>query len=254
MHLAIIMSAVFLILDKLFYNKYVRCLLSIIIIVIIAAVCGFTMSIIRAGTMFVIMSFAPVFNRENDYLNSLLAAITFILVVNPFAIFNVSFLLSVLSTLAIIWMVPFYSDWIFDKFKLNSKIIKTIIQMLLSCLFANIFTLPVSIKLFGYVSIVSPITNMCITYFVTFALVLNIVAMALRTIPIISILGELCLTLAGYCAQFIVFIVNKIASLPITVAVLPKSAFWVSIIVILAIIGLMYYLNKSKKKEVIRCQ
>ena len=62
----------------LFYNKYLRCLLSIIIIAIIAAVCGFTMSIIRAGTMFVIMSFAPVFNRENDYLNSLEAALYYL--------------------------------------------------------------------------------------------------------------------------------------------------------------------------------
>ena len=90
MHLSIIMSVIFLLLDKLFYNKYIRSLLSIFTVLIISAVCGFTMSITRAGVMFIIASLAPIFNRENDLLNSLFTAITAVLIVTPFAIFNIS--------------------------------------------------------------------------------------------------------------------------------------------------------------------
>ncbi len=249
MHLSIIMAAVFWCLDRLFYNKYIRALLSVFMVVLISAVCGFTMSIIRAGAMFVIAGLAPVFNRENDSLNSLLTAVTVVLIGAPFAVVNVSFQLSVLSTLALVWIVPFYYKIIIEKFNISSKIIKSILAAVLCSVFAIIFTLPVTIRVFGYVSVVAPITNIIISYPIMIALIFNVTALLIFAVPIIKVISYPLFGVAGLCSKFIIIVVNKIAKLPITVAVLPKSAFWLSIVLIAAVIGYLYYYKYKKKRS-----
>lgn len=254
MHLSIIMVAVFWCLDRLFYNKYIRSLLSVAFVIFIFAVCGFTMSITRAGAMFIIAGMASVFGRDNDSLSSLLTAVTTVLVGAPFAVFNISFLLSVLSTLAIIWAVPFYYRLIINRFNISLKVLKTIISVALCSAFAIVFTLPVTIKAFGFASVVSPITNLLITYPITLALISNITALGLYALPIIKFLAYPLFLIAGVCSKFVVEAVNTIAKLPITVAVLPKSAFWWSILVIAAVIGYMYYYEYKKKRSDFKCQ
>ncbi len=249
MHLSIIMMAVFWCLDRFFYNKYIRSILSVAVVVIIAAVCGFTISILRAGAMFIIAGLAPVFNRDNDSLSSLLTTVTVVLIGAPFAIANISFQLSVLSTLAIIWVVPFYYKIIIERFNTSSKILKTVLGTVLCSTFAILFTLPVTIKTFGYTSIVAPITNLLISYSIMAALIFNIVALILQAIPIIKILSYPLFCVAGLCSRFTVFIVNIIAKLPITVAVLPKAAFWWSLLVVTAVIVYMYFYEYKKKRS-----
>lgn len=249
MHLSIIMAAIFLFIDKIFYNKYVRCILSIFVVFIIYSVCGFTASITRAGAMFVVAGIAPIFNRDNDSLSSLLTAITIIIITAPFIVLNVSFLLSVVSTLAIIWIVPFYLNILNSRFNIKSLFLKAIIGSVLCSFIAVIFTLPIIIKVFGYVSIVGPITNLIINIPITIALISNIIAVLVNAIPIIHHISFLMFHLAGLCSQFCEYIVNQIAKLPVTVAVLPKSAFWWSIFFIALIIGYMYYYEYKKKRS-----
>lgn len=249
MHLSIVMAAIYWFIDKIFYNKYIRCALSVIIVLVIFAICGFTTSITRAGAMFIVASFAPVFNRDNDTINSLLTAICAILIVNPFSVFNVSFLLSVLSTLAIIWIVPFYFNLIVGRFNIKSKIFQAFIGSVLCSLIATVFTLPVTIRTFGYASVVGPITNFIINIPITIALVLNILALLLSAIPIVEYLSYPIFYIAGLCSEFTVYVVNCIASLPVTVAVLPKIAFWWSLVMVFAIIGYMYYREYKKKRS-----
>lgn len=251
MHLSIIMTAIFTLTDRIFYNKYIRSLLSVLVVVIISGVCGFTMSVVRAGAMFVISAFAPIFNRESDSLNSLCIAVTLVLIGTPFAIVNISFQLSVLSTLAIIWAVPFYTNLLTKALKISSNILNTLIGVVLCSLFAMIFTMPIIIKTFGFVSVVAPLTNLVITYPVTIMLTLNVVALCISVIPFIKILSYPVFYISGLCSKFVVFAVNKIATLPITVAILPDGAFWFSLIPLFLIIFFMYFYEYKLKKK--RC-
>lgn len=249
MHLSIIMSVIFLLLDKLFYNKYIRSLVSFLTVLIISAVCGFTMSITRAGVMFIIAGLAPVFNRENDLLNSLFTAITAVLIATPFAIFNISFQLSILATLAIVWVLPFYMQIFTERFNVNSKFIKTVLNVILGSLFAAVFTMPVAIKTFGYVSVVSPITNLLITYPVTAVITFNVIALVLSVIPGFKLFSSVIFFITKICASYIVFVVNQIANLPITVVILSENALIFSVLLIAVIIAFMYAYNFKFKKE-----
>lgn len=251
MHLSIIMTAIFALTDRFFYNKYIRSLLSVVVVLIISGVCGFTMSVLRAGAMFIISGFAPLFNRESDSLNSLCTAVTVILIGSPFAFFNISFQLSVLSTLAIIWAVPFYCNLFTKWFKISSRFLNTVIGVVITSLFAMIFTMPIIIKTFGFVSVVAPLTNLVITYPVTLMLTLNVMALCLSVIPFIKTLSYPVFYISGLCSKFVVFAVNKIAELPITVAILPDGAFWFSLIPLVLIIFFMYFYEYKLKKK--RC-
>lgn len=249
MHLAIIMSALFFLTDRLFYNKYLRSFISVAAVFAISAVCGFTMSILRAGQMFIIAGLAPVFNRENDSLNSLLAAVTSVLAVSPFSVFNISFQLSVLSTLAIVWVAPFYFQLIVNRFKIKSRVFKVFLSAVLVSVFAMIFTMPIAVKEFGYVSLISPVTNLLITYAVTLVLVLNISGIILSVIPILNILSNCVFGAAKIFASYIVFIINKISKIPVTIAILPQNSYLIFAAVIFAIIAFMYFYNFSKKRR-----
>ncbi len=251
MHLSIILAALFFIIDRLFYNKYIRTVLSLSLVFIICGICGFTMSVIRASVMFFIGAFAPLFKRDKDLLSIILTAFTCVLIVSPFAIVNISFLLSVLSTLAIIWVVPFYYDLFIMRYKINSKIIKALVQMIFVSIFAILFTLPVIIKVFGYVSVVSPITNILIMYPVMLALILNCVGLLISVVPFIEFLGVLIIKIAGFFCDIIIFIVNTVAKLPVTIAILPDIAMWISItIILISILYMYFYKYRLKRKEV----
>lgn len=250
MHLSIILSSVFLLLDKLFYNKYVRSALSLAFVILISGVCGFTMSVTRAGVMFVIMALAPLFSRENDSLSSLCTAVVGVLISAPFAVVNVSFLLSVMSTLAIIWAVPFYTSLVKQKLKISSKAVEILLNIVFCSVFAMIFTLPITVKIFGFISVVAPLTNLLVTYPVMLALICNVAAMLLSVIPVLNILSYPLFSVANYSARFIIFVVNKMADLPITVAVLPKSFIVFSLALIALIIAYMYVYDFKKKRSV----
>ncbi len=249
MHLAIIMSAIFWCLDNLFYNKYIRTITATLVVISIVAICGFTMSVVRSAVMFLIAAFAPVLNHDNDSLNSIFAAITAVAIATPFAFFNISFQLSALSTLVIIWIVPVYYNIIVTRFCIKSKMLKTILGVSLSSIFAVIFTLPVTIKIFGYVSIISPITNLLITYPTTVALIANILALALSALPLGYFLSYPLFWISASLSKVIIYVVNNLAKMPITVMVLPKSSFWLSIALIFGVIGYSTLYEIKKKRR-----
>ena len=81
------------------------------------------------------------------------------LAVKPSLFKNIGFQLSFLATLGIVYLTPFFKN-LFEK----TKILKTFnLSSLLAMTFAaQIFTLPILIYNFGYLSLVSPITNILI--------------------------------------------------------------------------------------------
>ncbi len=249
LHLSIIMSGVYSIIDRIFYNKYLRAVISSIILFLICLVCGFAMSVIRAAVMFAIASFAPVFNRNNDLISSLMTSFCAILAVTPFAIFNVSFQLSVLATLAIIWTVPFYLKLTVKYFNISSKKVISILKIIYIPIFSMVFTLPVVSYIFGFVSVLAPITNLLVTFAVTALLALTAVALICSVIPILKLLTPVLFLLASWCAKYIIFVVNTLAKLPITIAIFSDAIYLVSILLILFVIIFMYIYEYSHNKK-----
>jgi len=121
---------------------------------------GFQPSAIRAGIMGSAFLFCQKIGRQKAALNALVLAAVIMLAFNPSLLrYSIGFQLSFLAVLGIIYLMP-----IFSKFLQGAKLLKTLnLSGLLGMTFsALIFTLPILIYNFGYMSVVTPITNILI--------------------------------------------------------------------------------------------
>jgi competence protein ComEC len=157
---------------------YITCIFLILFILMV----GLPASAIRAGIMGGLFLFAQKIGRKSTAFRSIIFAAVVILIANPLLLrFDVSFQLSFLAVIGLIFLDPILK-------KLLKKIpekeffnLRTMISMTFS---AQLFTLPILIYNFGRISLISPLTNILILPF----------------IPLLTILGFL-VGLAGIVSQ-----------------------------------------------------
>lgn len=125
---------------------------------------GFPASAVRAGIMGTLLLIAQILGRQNSAGYALVLAGALMLLLNPLWLKkDLGFQLSFLATMGIVYLMPFF------EFYLNKvKIFKLFgLDNLLAMTFsAQIFTLPLSLFSFGYISLISPLTNMLIAGFI----------------------------------------------------------------------------------------
>lgn len=101
MHIAYIILGISMILGKLFGKRIAR-ITTIVILVFYMLITGFSPSIIRAGTMGIMLIFSKLIFRKNDFWTAISFSLLIILVYNPYLITSVGLQLSYLGTLGIV--------------------------------------------------------------------------------------------------------------------------------------------------------
>jgi len=233
MHLVIIMGFFTNLLERIFYNKYLYALISLGGVVAIMAVCGFTMSIVRAGIMYITVAAAPLFSRDSDPLNTLGTTVCLVIIFSPYAIFNISFQLSVLSTLGILLLTDYLTLKICYILRIQKKLPTKIVELISITLAATVMTAPVCIYHFGFLSTVAIITNLLITYSVTACIRFSILGMLLGLVFGNNI-ASVFLYVAGIFAEYTSNVIKDFGSLPF--AVLPLNNFFTIASTLLAIV------------------
>ncbi len=142
-------------------------ILSMGFLVFFSALTGFCPSIVRASVMLAVILAAPVFKRRGDALNSLGLAVFAITAVNPFAVLSVGFQLSVTATLGIVtlgqtMMGAFANKTASLRFPLVKRLIRYFADIVIITLTAFVSTLPIMVEVFGRVSLIAPVTNLCV--------------------------------------------------------------------------------------------
>ena len=244
MHLGVLVMLALYITEKFIYNPKLRALIMYLVVIMLTFVCGFTMSILRAGITYIIMGIGLLLNRDYTPENALGSAVVLILLSSPFAIFSVSFLLSVLSTLGILAVALPVCKYIDSKVVGIPKFIRYVLNLAVISLSALGLTLPVVIKVFGYVSTVAVVTNLLISFAVTLALSITVVAL------IVSLLfpnmGKLILSLSDLIVKYINLVINFMGGLPFATAEVP-TYFW--IFAVLLIFCVFWLLLACKKRN-----
>ena len=163
MHLALWTGIIYFVLRKRSRIRLLPNLLVLCFIWFYAAFTGFSPSVVRAGIMLSLLCAANMIRRHADPLNSLGAAAALMLLGNPWLAGNVSFLLSVTATFAIVglfpvlWEKPPYIEKAVKGFLLSKK---EAILLTVTVIFA---TLPVAAYFFGYVAVLAPLTTLLCT-------------------------------------------------------------------------------------------
>jgi len=132
---------------------------AITLLVLFIVMVGLPASAVRAGIMGGLFLLAQKVGRPKAASRAVVFAGTGMLAVNPLLLrLDVGFQLSFLAVMGIIYLMPIFKRWL--KFR--------ILAMTLA---AQVFTLPILIYNFGYISSVAPITNILIVPLLPFIMI-----------------------------------------------------------------------------------
>lgn len=123
LHVGVVYGALTALLKKLPLHRIVSVVIRLSVIFAFVGVCNFTPSSMRAAIMCSVSAIAPCLNCRYDSLNGVAVAAIIILLINPFALFEVGFILSFSAVSGIFLLYrSFYSRLYFLPRKLRSGV------------------------------------------------------------------------------------------------------------------------------------
>lgn len=219
LHLSIAVILMKMLLEKL--GKIHPIIISIVLlflVLFIMTLADFSGSVKRAGIMMSLYIISGCFSSRSDPLNNLGFAATVILLLNPYAAFDISFILSFLATLSIICIAAPMIDLIQLKYAFFRGII---MDMMLSSVVISlsvmILTSSVTAVYFGNVCLIAPITNLFVVPAVPFIICFAVLHLIFGSINIVSLVTVPLCNVFSYYALFIADILSrqKYAYIPI---------------------------------------
>lgn len=201
----------------LVFGKRAGSALSIIVILFFIPMAGASPSVIRAGIMYAMTSLGFLLNRESSNINNLGLALLILLSLNPYAIQSMSLILSFTSALGLaVFGTPCMNILMKPFDKLKKKPIRRIPYFICSSICCSlcvlIFTMPVLLISFGYVSLLAPLSNLLTISIIGFVFILGFLCsiIALFSSGIASILIGILL----FGIHYILWIAEKVSSFP----------------------------------------
>ena len=186
----------------------IRYIIGIFVAIFFTFAVGFPTSCIRACIMLVVFSIGMAMNWFSDSLTSLSLAIFIIMLINPFSVRDVGFLLSVSATAGIITLQSPIENFLFPK-KLGKdyRIIAIYRKFtgIISCsLAAIIATLPITIVVFGWMSLIAPFANMLLIFPFEIFFVLGVLMIVLGWVPFFG-------NIIGMCCDLLYWLISSVS-------------------------------------------
>lgn len=187
-HVSVIVSLLIFLFKKLKANNYVSFSVTALVLIFYAYLCEFSASVVRSIIMSLLVLYASIRNKDCDRMSSLCAAAIFIITLNPLDLFNISFVLSFVSVLSIILLMPVFERF-FSKF-FKDKLASSLSLSLSISIGVTMFEL----YYFGSAPVLSFISNIVTVPIVSGLFVFLIVSVLLGPIfglavPLIELFG-----------------------------------------------------------------
>lgn len=232
-------------------SPYLIMLLCVVFMMNFASLSG---SVKRAGMMTLLYLFGKLIGRDSDALNSLGFALSVIVILNPYAIYDVGFMLSLFSTLGILVLAfPLCNKLLKRQRTLSEgafklKVITAVTESLLVSFSVALFTLPLTAYYFGYISSVSALTNLMILPLSMPLVVATGMFTVFSSLPVISTaLGLFC----RYISEIIITVVSFMGSLRFAKIHLDYDFFFPYLILCGTGLFLIAMLKRRKPKKII---
>lgn len=218
---------------------------------IYALIAGMGVTVMRATLMAFIFLMALLSGKQRDFYNTLAIAGLIILFISPEALFDISFQLSFMSVLAIIYLAPRFNFFSLDKFSDSPPWMRSMIKYsylsAIICLAATLGTLPLIIYYFDRVSLVTIIANMiAVPLLGTLALALAMFFILFSFSPVIS---GFFIQMATFLAQISITIIHKFAALPFSSLSMVKPNFFEIAMFYLLIVLITQFIDEKKKQS-----
>lgn len=252
LHVSILFSLVYALTGR---RRVLSALLGLPMLVIFAAIAGFTPSITRACIMHGLMVLATLFEREYDPPTALSFALLLMLLVNPYCVMSVSLQLSAGCLCGIFLFSGRIYSWLMDSRRLGKlplgkrKVAGWLSSSVSVTLGPTLTTTPLSALYFGTVSLVSPLTNLLTLWIVTF-IFYGIMACCL--------LGWLWLPLGRVGAMVVSLAIRYVLAVSKFLSRVPLSAVYtvsgyIVVFLVFAYALLAVFLAMRRKQPVLLC-
>lgn len=244
LHMSIVASFMFTLLGSIFGNRRkLASAATILGILFYMAVTSFSVSAVRAGIMLIVYFLGTIIDKESDSLNSLGFAVTLIVIINPFAASDASFLLSALSTFGII-----FSTGKLSSLRENGKIkerTEKCLGFILPSFSAVLFSAPAAMAFYNEINLTSAVSNLVIAVFITPLVTAGLLFSVSAIIGFDTITRILGLT-AGLICKFILFSAEIFSKFSL---MLPTTGIGIKLAILFIILGIVLLLSASGVKR-----
>lgn len=255
LHVSILFSIVYLFSGK---RRVLTVLIGIPVLLVFAAMAGFSPSIVRASLMQLLMLLALLFKREYDPPTALAFAALVMLTVNPLTVTSTGFQLSVASVAGIFLFCGRINTWLQDTRRIGKwnqnkrlrKLTNAVTASVSISLSALITTTPLTAWYFGNICLLSALTNLLCLWVVTILFCGIIGACILGSIWLP--LGKGLAWVLGWLVKYILTIAKGIASIPVSV-VYTKSPYIVAWLVFVYLLLCVFIFSKQKRPLTLCC-
>ena len=177
----LLLNFLFTPLERLKQGKIIKLSIVVLILWAFAFIAGLSASVIRAVTMFTAVAIALATKKEMNTYKTLLISVFFLLLFNPFYLFEVGFQLSYLAVFFIVWVQPkLYNLW-----KPKYKVIDYTWQLFTVSIAAQLGVLPLSLYYFHQFPGLFFVANLLIIPFLGLILGLGILVILLALFDIL---------------------------------------------------------------------
>ena len=175
-----------------------------------AFITGLSPSVMRSAWMVTIIEIGWLFHRKSVGINTLAAAAVMILLINPLALWSVSFQLSFAAVASLILV----GGWLQQHIVLRGKVLQYLGGLLIMSFAAQIGTLPLTLHYFGQTSNYFALTNWVVIPAAFVLLLLGMGALAMSW----CVVGEWLAEAAQWCTHALRLFVEWIEGLPFATA------------------------------------
>ncbi len=248
MHLAIILSVTTILIEKFFYNKYVKAAIVLLAVLIMTALCGFTMSILRAGITYILFAISLLINRTRNSESLLATAVVVIIFCSPFAMLSMGFRLSVMSTFGILSVALPINDYVKRDGIIPNPIGRGLFGAVTITLSATLFTMPTVIYEIGALSTVTVLSNLLVSLAVTALIWVAAIGLALNLVS--STLALPFFNLCNILLKYLNSVINGLGSLPFSLIKVPT--FTVAFAYLIIIVAFWILLTCKRRENVLK--
>lgn len=200
MHLSLLVMSVYVFFQRYSVGKYPLSVICSLVTVFYMAITGFTFSIVRAGIMMIIYFISLLVRRPNDSVTTLFTSALFLLILNPWAVYDVGFQLSFFATLGILVLAKpmierienhtFFTKQLPKKklyrffAKTTKKCVKSIFVTFFVSISATLTTIPLALIYFNSITPLSIIANVTVIFLINIVLVVSVIYIMLTPVLI----------------------------------------------------------------------
>lgn len=253
LHVSILFGLVYYVTGR---KKWLSAILGLPVLLLFAAMAGFTPSITRACIMHALMILGTLFDREYDPPTALAFAVLCMLIANPYGVCAVSLQLSAGCMCGIFLFSNRIKGWFmekrhWDRYKgLRARLANWLSGSVSVSVSATLITTPLCALYFGCVSLVGILTNLLTLWLITFIFygILLVCATAMLWLP----LGSMIAWFVSWPMRFVLWVSRVIAKFPLA-AVYTVSTYIVAFLVIAYVLLAIFLFMKRKRPLPLIC-